>query len=184
MARVINALIIGNVIWDVVDTFVPTVNMLVNYGGKEIITGCDLKPSILNDPPAIHISGGRCNDLYTLVMIDPDSPSPCDFNMREFLHWVVINIPGGSDGVSRGYEVVPYLAPNPQVGVHRFVLVLFQQHSLLRGICEMNTRARFCTRDFSRDHNLGPPVAAAFFNCRRERQGRNMNPGTSHESIS
>ncbi|XP_020268512.1 homeobox-leucine zipper protein HOX3-like [Asparagus officinalis] len=30
-------------------------------------------------------------------MTDPDAPSPSDPTMREWVHWVVINIPGGTD---------------------------------------------------------------------------------------
>ncbi|KAF3331410.1 ZCN9 protein [Carex littledalei] len=172
MARVIDPLVIGKVIWDVLDVFVPKIDMSVTYAGKDIITGCDLKPSIIADPPIIKISG-KCNELFTLVMIDPDSPSPCHFNMREFVHWIVVNIPGGGD-LTKGEEMVPYLAPKPQVGIHRFVFVLFQQKGPLHSISELSSRANFKTRDYSRVHDLGPPVAAAFFNCRREPHGRNL----------
>jgi phosphatidylethanolamine-binding protein (PEBP) family uncharacterized protein len=32
---------------------------------------------------------------YTLLMVDPDAPSPDNPAMREWLHWIVANIPGG-----------------------------------------------------------------------------------------
>lgn len=68
MARVIDPLVIGKVIWDVVDAFVPVIDMSVAYGGKDIITGCDLKASIIADPPIIQISG-KHNELFTLASV-------------------------------------------------------------------------------------------------------------------
>lgn len=32
---------------------------------------------------------------YTLVLSDPDAPSPAMPTSREFLHWLVINAPNG-----------------------------------------------------------------------------------------
>ncbi|KAK6060093.1 phosphatidylethanolamine-binding protein [Cooperia oncophora] len=59
--------------------------------------------------------------LYTVVMIDADAPSRKDPHLSEFLHWLVINIPGQS--INRGSEEFPYRPPRPPVGT---VLVLFQ----------------------------------------------------------
>ena len=59
-------LVVGRVIGEVVDLFVPSVNMTVAYGPKDISNGCLLKPSATAAPPLVRISGRR-NDLYTLV---------------------------------------------------------------------------------------------------------------------
>lgn len=32
---------------------------------------------------------------YSLVMVDPDAPSPDNPVMKEWLHWMVVNMPGG-----------------------------------------------------------------------------------------
>jgi hypothetical protein len=40
---------------------------------------------------------------YTLLMVDPDAPSPDNPAMREWLHWIVTNIPGGLHS-SAGYS--------------------------------------------------------------------------------
>ena len=45
------------------------------------------------------------NQLYTLVMVDVDTPSP-------YLHWMVENIPGSK--VDQGRTVTHYASPNPQ----------------------------------------------------------------------
>ena len=60
-------LVVGRVIGEVVDLFVPSINMTVAYGSKDISNGCLLKPSATAAPPLVRISGRR-NDLYTLVV--------------------------------------------------------------------------------------------------------------------
>jgi phosphatidylethanolamine-binding protein (PEBP) family uncharacterized protein len=37
---------------------------------------------------------GDANKLFTLVMVDPDAPSPDHPTMAQWLHWIVANIPG------------------------------------------------------------------------------------------
>lgn len=95
---------VSKVIGDVVDPFVPSVNMSVNYGSNHVSDGIELKPSMTGDQPAIHI-GGNEKDMYTLVLTDPDVPGPDNPFDREFLHWVVVNIPGGTEPC-QGEEVV------------------------------------------------------------------------------
>ncbi|KAG2571330.1 hypothetical protein PVAP13_7KG075992 [Panicum virgatum] len=85
MAAHVDPLVVGRVIGDVVDLFVPTVAMSVRFGTKDLTNGCEIKPSIAADPPAAQIAG-RGDDLFTLVMTDPDAPSPSEPSMREWLH--------------------------------------------------------------------------------------------------
>lgn len=68
MARFVDPLVVGRVIGEVVDLFVPSISMTVAYGPKDISNGCLLKPSATAAPPLVRISGRR-NDLYTLVYI-------------------------------------------------------------------------------------------------------------------
>ncbi|KAK9138905.1 hypothetical protein Sjap_009499 [Stephania japonica] len=75
---------VGGVIGDVVDHFERRVPVRVVYGNREITNGCELRPSALVNPPRVDIGG---SDLYTLVLVDPDAPSPSDPNLREYLHW-------------------------------------------------------------------------------------------------
>lgn len=67
-----------------------------------------------------------------------------------------------------GHEVVSYESPRPLVGIHRYVFVLFRQTMGRQVIDAPGWRSNFNTRDFSELYNLGPPVAALFFNCQRE----------------
>lgn len=168
--RYVDPLVVGRVIGDVVDLFVPSVSMTVSFGPKHVSNGCEVKPSMAVDPPTVSIAG-RHNDLFTLVMTDPDAPSPSEPNMREWVHWVVVNIPGGTDP-SQGEEVVPYMGPRPPVGIHRYVLVLFQQKAKLPPLAAPESRAGFNTRSFAACHDLRLPVATAYFNSQKEPASR------------
>ncbi|KAA8533391.1 hypothetical protein F0562_031175 [Nyssa sinensis] len=100
------------------------------------------------------------------VMVDPDAPSPSDPSLREYLHWLVTDIPA-TTGAGFGHEVVCYESPRPSVGIHRFVFVLFRQLGR-QTVYAPGWRQNFNIRDFSELYNLGLPVAAVFFNCQRE----------------
>ncbi|RXH96622.1 hypothetical protein DVH24_009126 [Malus domestica] len=68
--------------------------MSVYFGSKHVTNGCDIKPSMAINPPKITFTG-HPGELYTLVMTDPDAPSPSEPSMREWVHWIVCDIPGG-----------------------------------------------------------------------------------------
>ncbi|ERN11326.1 protein MOTHER of FT and TFL1 [Amborella trichopoda] len=168
MARTVDPLVVGKVIGDVMDMFMPSVRFVVHYGPKQVTNGCDIKPSITVHPPNVQIAGHPDN-LFTIVMTDPDAPSPSEPSMREWVHWIVTNIPGGSDP-SQGREILPYIAPRPPIGIHRFIFVLFKQQTPLSLVAHPlpSTRANFSTRAFAAHNGLGLPVAAVYFNAQKE----------------
>ncbi|KAK9741305.1 hypothetical protein RND81_03G096400 [Saponaria officinalis] len=167
MAASADPLVVGRVIGDVVDMFVPTINMSIYFGSKHVTNGCTIKPSLALDPPRVVI-GGHSDMLFTLVMTDPDALSPSEPSMREWVHWIVTDIPGGSSP-SRGKEMVAYAGPRPPVGIHRYILVLFEQTQILGSLMEPPiTRANFNTRLFARRYGLGLPVATVYFNAQKE----------------
>ncbi|GLT63535.1 hypothetical protein SLA2020_360940 [Shorea laevis] len=171
MTASVDPLVVGRVIGDVVDMFVPSVNMSVSYGSKHVANGCQLKPSMTIDPPKITISGHNSKDLYTLVMTDPDAPSPSEPSMREWVHWIVVDIPGGTNP-NQGKEILHYVGPRPPVGIHRYVLVLFQQKGPLGLVDQPTSRANFSTRAFAEHLDLGLPVATVYFNAQKEPASR------------
>uniref|UniRef100_A0A6V7QW56 Protein MOTHER of FT and TFL1 n=1 Tax=Ananas comosus var. bracteatus TaxID=296719 RepID=A0A6V7QW56_ANACO len=101
------------------------------------------------------------------VMTDPDAPSPSDPRMREVVHWIVVDIPGGAD-LKEGLEVLPYMCPRPLLGIHRYVFILFEQKLPFPVVAPMQSRANFNTRLFAAQYDLGPPVSSVFFNSQRE----------------
>ncbi|GMN72883.1 hypothetical protein TIFTF001_052084 [Ficus carica] len=66
MAASVDPLVVGRVIGDVVDMFIPSLSVSVYFGSRH-------------------------------VMIDPDAPSPSEPSMREWVHWIVVDIPGGTN---------------------------------------------------------------------------------------
>ncbi|XP_021803177.1 protein MOTHER of FT and TFL1 [Prunus avium] len=170
MAASVDPLVVGRVIGDVVDMFVPTVNMSVYFGSKHVTNGCDIKPSMAINPPKITVSG-QPGELYTLVMTDPDAPSPSEPSMREWVHWIVADIPAGTSPV-RGKEILAYVGPRPPVGIHRYILVLFQQKGPMGLVEQPSSRAHFNTRFFSAQLDLGLPVSTVYFNSQKEPANR------------
>ncbi|XP_042432985.1 protein FLOWERING LOCUS T-like [Zingiber officinale] len=159
-------LALSNVVGDVLDPFLKSAAMKVVYNNREVTNGSELKPSAIANAPRVEIQGRDSRTLYTLVMVDPDAPSPSNPTKREFLHWLVTDIPETANS-SYGNEIVCYESPRPSIGIHRLVFVLFRQ-SISQTIYAPGWRQNFNTRDFAAAHNLGNPVAAIFLNCQKE----------------
>nr|AVO00709.1 FT1 [Artemisia annua] len=166
MPRERDPLVGGRVIGDVLDSFTKSINLSVSYDETEVSNGCDLKPSQVVNQPRVGIGGDDLRAFHTLVMVDPDAPSPSDPNLREYLHWLVTDIPG-TTGAQFGHEIVCYESPRPTIGIHRMVFVLFRQLGR-QTVYAPAWRQNFNTKNFAELYNLGSPVAAVYFNCQRE----------------
>lgn len=73
MARERDPLVIGRVIGDVVDRFRKSVSLTVIHGGREVTSGCQLKPSDVVRSPTVQVGGDDPRSLYTLVSDQPSS---------------------------------------------------------------------------------------------------------------
>ncbi|CAF1833242.1 hypothetical protein HID58_059871 [Brassica napus] len=173
MARIsADPLMVGRVIGDVVDSCLQAVKMTVTYNcDKQVYNGHELFPSAVTNKPKVEVHGGDMRSFFTLVMTDPDVPGPSDPYLREHLHWIVTDIPGTTD-VTFGNEIVGYEMPRPNIGIHRFVYLLFKQNRRGSVVSVPSYRDQFNTRMFAHDNDLGLPVAAVFFNCQRETAAR------------
>ncbi|XP_031091109.1 protein HEADING DATE 3A-like [Ipomoea triloba] len=164
---IVDPLVMGRVIGDVVDPFTRSVELRVIYNNEvDIRNGCEMRPSQLINPPRVEIGGHDLRTFYTLVMVDPDAPSPTSPTLREYLHWLVTDIPG-TTGASFGNEAIFYEPPRPSMGIHRFVFVLFRQLGR-QTVYAPHWRQNFNTRNFAELYNLGLPVAVTYFNGQRE----------------
>ncbi|KAK4396508.1 CEN-like protein 2 [Sesamum angolense] len=171
MARMSDPLIVGRVIGDVLDSFSPTSKIFVTYTNKQVFNGHEFYPSAVAMKPRVEIQGGDLRTFYTLVMTDPDVPGPSDPYLREHLHWLVTDIPGTTDATF-GKELVSYEIPKPNIGIHRFVFVIFKQTGRQTVKNLPTSRDCFNTRRFAAENGLGLPVAAVFFNAQRETAAR------------
>ncbi|KAG6500447.1 hypothetical protein ZIOFF_040292 [Zingiber officinale] len=158
MARPSDPLVLGRVIGEVIDPFIPTVRMTVNYNSHNLVcNGQELFPSAVVAKPRVEVQGGELRSFFTLVMTDPDAPGPSDPFLREHV---------------AGNEVVRYESPRPSIGIHRFVFVLFQQRRRQSVAATPAQRDRFSTRSFAEGNDLGLPVAVVYFNAQRETAAR------------
>ncbi|RLM75151.1 protein FLOWERING [Panicum miliaceum] len=161
-----DSLVTARVIGDVVDPFNTSADLMVLFNGAPIISGMELRSAAVSDRPTVEIGGDDYRVTYTLVMVDPDAPNPSNPTLREYLHWMVTDIPASTDN-TYGRELVCYEPPSPATGIHRMVLVLFRQLGR-ETVFPTSRRHNFNTRGFARRYNLGAPVAAMYFNCQRQ----------------
>ncbi|XP_059667050.1 CEN-like protein 1 [Cornus florida] len=170
MSRLIEPLIVGRVVGEVVDSFTPSVKMTITYSNRQVNNGHEFMPAVTAARPRVEIGGEDMRASYTLIMTDPDAPSPSDPYLREHLHWIVTDIPGTTDA-SFGREIVSYETPKPVIGIHRYVFILFKQRAR-QTVRPPASRDQFNTKGFSEENSLGHPVAAVYFNAQRETAAR------------
>ncbi|CAI5963599.1 unnamed protein product [Closterium sp. NIES-64] len=160
---------LANALRDVVEPFKQEVDLVVSFSGRQLLDGVRVSQSEGAVQPAVLISARPNTELdpsshYTLVLVDPDAPSPSNPTAREWLHWIVVDIPvDGSGGTGR--VVTPYNGPTPPEGAHRYIFLLFRQPAAQLEVSAPEERANFHAAQFASDHALGAPVAALFFIC-------------------
>jgi len=157
------------IVSDVITT-APASTICIKYpSGVEVKLGNVLTPTQVKDVPSNISWPIEANSLYTLVFSDPDAPSRKNPIRREFLHWLVVNIPGTD--ISKGETFTEYIGSGPPegTGLHRYVFLVFKQpNSLALNRTKASNRSadgrpRFLVADFAKEHNLGAPVAGNFY---------------------
>ncbi|KAJ1270350.1 hypothetical protein BS78_06G047500 [Paspalum vaginatum] len=162
----VEPLVLARVIEDVLDSFTPVTPLRITYSNRLLLAGVELKPSAVLNKPRVDVGGTDLRVFYTLVLVDPDAPSPSNPSLREYLHWMVVDIPG-TTGTSFGQELMFYENPVPRFGFHRMVFVLFRQLGGRGTVFAPDMRHNFNCRNFARQYHL-EIVAATYFNCQRE----------------
>ncbi|CAA7402439.1 unnamed protein product [Spirodela intermedia] len=168
-------LCLGRVVGDVLHPFTRSVSLRVEYSNKLVVNGGGFKPSAVVRRPRVEIGGADMRTFYTLVMVDPDVPSPSNPTLREYLHWLVADIPATTTvdfALSvihsfQGKNCCAMKALDPLRGFIALVFALFQQLGR-NTVFPPTFRHHFNTGDFAQQYNLGSPVAALYFNCQRE----------------
>ena len=82
-----------------------------NYKDTSIVAtdGSDVLPEQTENCPKVTYVPSASH--YTLVLTDPDAPSADNPTFREFVHWVVVNIPGNE--VALGETISSYIGAGP-----------------------------------------------------------------------
>uniref|UniRef100_A0A5S6QJN2 Phosphatidylethanolamine-binding protein n=1 Tax=Trichuris muris TaxID=70415 RepID=A0A5S6QJN2_TRIMR len=155
------------IVSDVIDRAPRQVLKVIFDENVNCTLGNTLTPSDVEQEPRELNWNAYRNELYTLLLTDPDAPSRENPINREFLHWLVINIP--EKGISSGDTIAQYVGAGPPAGtgLHRYVLTMYKQEGRLifnPEICfDKMARRRWSTRTFARENNLGQPEAGNFF---------------------
>ncbi|XP_060645215.1 protein D2 [Drosophila nasuta] len=157
-----------DIIPDVLETG-PQDFLNVTYNGNiPADRGIELQPMQVREVPSVKWTANK-DTYYTLLMVDPDVPSRKVPKFKEYLHWLVVNIPGNQ--LELGDERVAYVGAMPlqDTGLHRYVLLLYKQPELTKfdvaKLPQQNDegRIKFSTKEFTERYKLGNPLAGNFF---------------------
>jgi len=161
----------NQIIPDIIDSFIPRAQFNVEYD-KGLAKGQEFKPDEVAKAPKVTWSTKITNGTFTLVMVDPDAPNRNEPKMREWRHWVVINIPGCE--VAKGEVVTPYVGPSPppKTGIHRYVFLVYEQKGGKITVEKMDNdnRGKWKAGDFAKKYNLGPALGVQFFQSKHAEQ--------------
>ena len=130
--------------------------------------GKELTPTQVQNPPQLEWSAKE-NTFYTLIFTEPDAPSRQDHSLKEWLHWLIVNIPEGN--ATQGDIIFDYQGSGPDKasGFHRYVYLLFEQVEKLHidlkpsPANSVEGRAKFSTVKFCQKYGLDSPVAGNFY---------------------
>ncbi|KAM8705224.1 hypothetical protein ACLKA7_009649 [Drosophila subpalustris] len=157
-----------DIIPDVIETG-PQEFLNVTFNGHiPADRGVELQPMQVRDVPSVKWIANQ-DTYYTLLMVDPDVPSKKYPKFKEYLHWLVVNIPGNQ--LQLGDVRAAYVGAMPleDTGLHRYVLLLFKQSDFttfdFEKLPQQNDQGRikFNTKEFVERYKLGVPLAGNFF---------------------
>ncbi|KAI9310639.1 phosphatidylethanolamine-binding protein [Dichotomocladium elegans] len=123
-----------NVVPDVLPLDVkPTVQVNIHFAdGSAIEPGVFTKPEQSIKPPKVDVTNFHTEQrLYTLALVDPDSPDVENKTYQQRCHWLITNVPLSTTQsiVESGETVLEYVPPHPQKGTkyHRYTLIAYEQ---------------------------------------------------------
>lgn len=130
--------------------------------------GLELTPTQVKGQPQVSWEAEE-GAFYTLIMTDPDAPSRKQPTNREYLHWLVVNIPGAA--VDKGDVLTAYVGSGPPqgTGLHRYVFLLYKQSGKKKfdePHVSKNSganRPRFSASKFAKKYHLNELLAGNFF---------------------
>ncbi|XP_065356007.1 putative odorant-binding protein A5 [Calliphora vicina] len=130
--------------------------------------GKEFTPTQTKDAPTIDWSADP-NTYYTVYMSCPDAPISANPIWREFVHWLVVNVPGKD--IEKGDEYCAYVGPlAPKTsGMTRYVFLIYEQPGKLVfdepfvNQSKMEDFQNFKVEKFAEKYKLGKPLAGNIF---------------------
>ncbi|KAI9485290.1 MAG: phosphatidylethanolamine-binding protein [Benjaminiella poitrasii] len=152
-----------NVIPDLLSSSLnPTVEVVVKLPeGQQVEPGTFVKPEQCIKRPEIEITNFHTESrLYTLMLVDPDSPDVEHKTYQQYCHWLISNVPLSttSSVVNGGDSILDYIPPHPQKGTkyHRYTLIAFEQPNEGQAKVEVKVdgRERFDVNELAQAYGL------------------------------
>ena len=152
----------------VVPSFTRASQLIVKWVGATTSEGCQMAPREVVDVPELEFQT-EPGKLYTIILSDPDAPNPSEPKFAEWIHWLVVNVPGSD--VSAGIALVPYFgsAPGNGAGNHRYMFVVYEQsgevsaeESRVAPRTGFPPRRSFNSTAFAEKHGLRPIAVLSY----------------------
>jgi len=141
--------------------------------------GVAIPHSIASGIPTIKYKSADVKKYYTLVMIDPDSPTHEAPQFREWRHWVVGNIPGKklqSGFMGDASTITTYSGPMPREGsgYHRYYFKLYLQPKQLTFEQLSGDRKNWKSRKFAEQYKIKKVAQTHFLTRRKKNKTTNI----------
>lgn len=161
-----------SIIPDTLPTLEPQVDVRLKFPHNNIETwikpGSILSSNVTSKPPCLEIIEFKesKNDLYTVLIVNPDTPDVENDSFKTTIHWGLKNIKlSNNDSIidikkldeNPNYSLIDYLPPVPEknLGNQRFAVWVFRQNQEI-SITDSIERDNFNIRNFVQENKLTP----------------------------
>ncbi|KAI8355153.1 phosphatidylethanolamine-binding protein [Blakeslea trispora] len=147
----------------------PSVEVNVKTSEGHVEPGVFIQPEQSIERPEIEITNFHTEQrLYTLMLVDPDSPDVENQTYQQRCHWLITNVPlsATSPVVKEGDSVLDYIPPHPQKGTkyHRYTLIAYEQpnEGQTKVDIKVDSRDQFDVKGLAQAHGLQVSGATFF----------------------
>jgi protein FLOWERING LOCUS T len=120
--------------------------------GDVLVSGQMLDKDQTSKAPHIAAPSASEMHLYTVIMYDPDAPSPSAPICKNWLHWIYTDAVGKH--LTGGKQFVKYNGPTPPDGVHTYHIALYSQAAELMNAEPPSARCKFSPSEFAEQNGL------------------------------
>nr|XP_018915327.1 PREDICTED: protein D3-like isoform X4 [Bemisia tabaci] len=158
--------------------YAPNDTVQIVYNNNETVVDCGNEltfKDVKNAPTFVDWFLHDEYEVYTLMLLGPDSPTRENPSNRCYKHWLVANIP--EERIYAAEEFASYTISTRayEPGIHRFVFVMYKQpgryqleyrgERIYKNVIG-GRRVNFSAMDLAEKYNLGTPSAVNYFKIR------------------